>query len=910
MGLKEAVDLQSVIPAAALSRRPSRAADHAAENAALIALAQEMAASPNEILRKLVDAALTLCRAHSAGISLLDEERSRFVWPVIAGRWASFTGGGTPAGFGPCGTVCEVGAALLFAHPERDFPYLADASPPIDEALLLPFSVGGEVVGTIWVVAHDESLRFESEDLRILTNLAAFASAAYHASIARNAVARASAQRDKSEAALQQREERLARELEDAKLLQAVSSHLIGEGSAQALYEKILDAAVALLRSDMGTMQMVDPARGGLRLLAWRGFSDAFAESFEYVGPDASTTCGEALRTGRRAIASDIETCDYIAGTAACEAHLAVGVHAAQSTPLISRGGRLLGLISTHWRERHEPSEHNLRLLDVLARQAADLIERRRAEEALQESLAAQVAAREAIARSEERYRSLVDVITDVPWISDEEGSFVTPQPAWEAYTGQSWEEMRGTGWAKALHGEDRDELLAAFDRARETRSLYQASGRVWHAASRQYRYFEARATPLLQRDGSVREWVGTCTDVHERKVAEERLRQADRVKDEFLATLSHELRTPLTSIVGWAQLLSDDRLTKSESSVALATIVRSAKAQTQLIDEVLDVSQITTGKMRLRRQASDLAAIVEAAVEAVRPAAEARSIGMTLSLDRTGIGGLFVDPARIQQVVWNLLSNAIKFSPPRSTVEVTLRREDSTAVIEVRDQGVGIGRDFLPHVFERFRQADSSSSRSYMGLGLGLAIVKELTELHGGTTEVVSEEGKGACFTVRLPMTAAPAVAAPREQEQTGRAGDEDTLRGVRVLYVDDREDGRQLVGVMLGKSGAEVVSAESVDDALAAMARSKPDVVVTDIAMPVRDGYDLLASIRSNSAWETLPVVVLTAHGAVDDEARAASAGFREYLRKPVHADVLTAAVARATAREGVPPALRERR
>jgi PAS domain S-box-containing protein len=397
---------------------------------------------------------------------------------------------------------------------------------------------------------------------------------------------------------------------------------------------------------------------------------------------------------------------------------------------------------------------------------------------------------------------------------------------------------------------------------------------------------------------------LATLQDITERKLAEESLRAsaealklADRMKDEFLATLSHELRTPLTAIIGWSQLLLDGGLDPRDQRIALEAIRSSARAQAQLTEDVLDVSRIITGKVRLQRHPSDLAAVIENAVAAVRPAAEAKAIPLRLALDRE-LPAHFVDPERIQQIVWNLLANAIKFSPPSTVVEVALHRAGDETVIEVVDHGPGIPRDFLPHVFERFRQADSSSSRTYAGLGIGLALAKDLVELHGGTIDVESEEGRGSRFTVRLPrpsaehpeqtvLPLAAAASAPRA-----------LLDGIRVLYVDDREDARVLISAMLKQHGADVIPVESVDDALTALGRESLHVIVTDLAMPKRDGYDLLATVRSDTRWDHLPVLALTAQGRVDDETRAENAGFKAFLRKPIEPKELAAAVARAAA------------
>jgi signal transduction histidine kinase/ActR/RegA family two-component response regulator len=396
--------------------------------------------------------------------------------------------------------------------------------------------------------------------------------------------------------------------------------------------------------------------------------------------------------------------------------------------------------------------------------------------------------------------------------------------------------------------------------------------------------------------------WAASAVAVYEGALRESRDRlaasaqaliAADRMKDEFLATLSHELRTPLTSIVGWAHILLESDLDAREQETALQAIRASARAQTQLVDEVLDVSRIITGKMRLTRENADLAAIVEAAAATVRPAAEGRQITLRLRLDRS-IPRAFVDADRIRQVVWNLLTNALKFSPEGTHVDVVLRVEGDSAVIDVKDEGPGIPREFLPHVFERFRQADSSATRAHAGLGIGLALAKDLVELHGGSIAVESEEHRGSRFTVRMPLGTPQASRAGGARE-IARA----ELTGLRVLYVDDRDDARLLIARMLERHGADVVKAASVDEALAALAVRSPDVVMTDIAMPGRDGYDLLGAIRADRRWAQLPVLALTAQARLGDELRASQAGFQELLRKPIESDELTAAIARAAGR-----------
>lgn len=354
------VPLDAVIITDELARRPAPHSRREAENRAYLAMAQAAAEFPNRIFERLADAALDVCQAHSAGVSLLDSSQKRFYWPVIVGQWAAHAGGGTPADFGPCGTVLDLNAPQLFHRPERHFPYLLSVTPYMEEALLIPFYFHGAAAGTIWVMAHDSSRHFDSEDLRIMTNLAGFASAACQI---------VDAAREEEFAAAQH--------------LQRISTELIQSNNAGELYEKILDAATVIMRSDFSSMQMLDAERGELRLLGFRGFHPDSAKFWKWVRPASGTTCGRAMETRARVTVADVETCGFMAGTEDLDFYRRSKIRAVQSTPLLSRSGELLGMISTHWRQPHNPGERELRLLDILARQAADLMERRRSSEAL-----------------------------------------------------------------------------------------------------------------------------------------------------------------------------------------------------------------------------------------------------------------------------------------------------------------------------------------------------------------------------------------------------------------------------------------------------------------------------------------------------------------------------------------------
>jgi len=373
------------------------------------------------------------------------------------------------------------------------------------------------------------------------------------------------------------------------------------------------------------------------------------------------------------------------------------------------------------------------------------------------------------------------------------------------------------------------------------------------------------------------------------------------RTKDEFLATLSHEIRTPLNAIVGWTNILQSGKLSPELAERALATIARNASLQTQLISDLVDVSRIVTGKVRLDVRPIDPVAVIENALDTVRPAAEAKDIQIEAILNPRA-GPISGDSERLQQVVWNLLSNAIKFTPKRGRVHVRLEAINSHVQIVIEDNGPGIPADFLPHVFERFRQADSSSTRGHKGLGLGLAIVRHLVELHGGQVRAENRaERTGAVFTVSLPRRAVvnAAVSNGDSALSTPQAMSDPapSLRGIRVMLVDDEPDARELLKVGLEHSGAEVMAVESAAEVQRQLGLHRPHVLLADIEMVGTDGYTLLRQLRARRPEEggLTPAIAITAYAGPEDRIRALSAGFDLHLSKPVQLSELRVAVAR---------------
>lgn len=358
----------------------------------------------------------------------------------------------------------------------------------------------------------------------------------------------------------------------------------------------------------------------------------------------------------------------------------------------------------------------------------------------------------------------------------------------------------------------------------------------------------------------------------------------ASRTKDEFLAVLSHELRTPLTAMLGWLSILRGHKLDKKTTEHALQTIERNAKAQAQLIEDLVDVSRIVGGKLNLQVDPIELLPVIDEAIEVVRPAANAKNIEIDINYDPS-VGPVLGDAARLQQVIWNLLSNAVKFTPKGGAVHIDFRRAGSSAEILIRDNGIGIAADFLPHVFERFRQAESPVIRSQRGMGLGLAIVRHLIELHGGTVKAESEgENRGAEFTIRIPLAATTGssltAAVSRQLDSNG-----DSLSGVRILLVEDEQDARELIALVLQGSGAQVEAVDTVGDALQRLPLFMPDVLLSDIGLPLESGYDLIRQVRSlSSEINKVPAIALTAFATESDRKMSLSAGFQAHLAKPV--------------------------
>jgi PAS domain S-box-containing protein len=566
-----------------------------------------------------------------------------------------------------------------------------------------------------------------------------------------------------------QTEAAIAADLRDTQLLRDLSARLATEENIQALYQEIMAAAIALTHADAGTVQILDETMQDLLLLATQGFEQKMVDHFYRVNASSNTPCGIALRSSIRSFVDfDVPASEDPDGS--MRLHVEAGLLSAQSTPLISRSGKPIGMVSTHWRTCHRPSESELRFLDLLARQAADLIEQRQA---------------------------------------------------------------------------------------------------------------EAQRKQLLEQE----------------QAAREEAERANRIKDEFLAVLSHELRSPLNPILGWTKLLRSGKLDVTRTTYALETIERNTQLQVQLIDDLLDISRILRGKLVLAAARVDLKFVISAALETVRLAAEAKSqqIETIISPIASPVNG---DAGRLQQVVWNLLSNAIKFTPVGGRITVELSSDAISARIQVKDTGKGIKPDFLPYLFEHFRQEDGATTRKFGGLGLGLAIAKQITEMHGGMIRAESQgEGMGATFVVELPLSKNNKN--PERTRNlslsTQHSALNTSLSGLHILLVDDEPDTREFQTFVLEQGGAKVTAVASGFEALQTFNQFTPDVLVSDIGMAEMDGYALMQQIRSrlSNQDKTFPAIALTAYARDLDQQQAIAAGFHRHLTKPIEPEKLISAI-----------------
>ncbi|MDB5214030.1 MAG: Chemotaxis protein methyltransferase CheR [Myxococcaceae bacterium] len=605
------------------------------------------------------------------------------------------------------------------------------------------------------------------------------------------------------------------------------------------------------------------------------------------------------------------------------------GIRSALAVPVLSRGGHVVGalvLVSDRARAFDDRDEE---LAAVAARHAAAALENARLyEEAKDARRRAELAELE-LRAGEARVRLALDsaglgtfdynpTTGALRWDTRSRALFGLPPDALVSYS----------LFISGIHPEDRARVDAAHKRALDPYGDgdFDIEYRTLGLKDAVARWVAAKGQTFAENGRAVR-FVGTFLDVTAKKIVEQeraallareqearaeaesaraRAEAASRAKDEFLATVSHELRNPLNAILGWSRVLLEegDDLPKERRLKGLEVIARNAKAQVQLVEDILEVSRIVSGKLRLATGPVDIRSVVEASFDTVRSAAQAKGVVLENRIEE-GVGSIIADEDRIQQVLWNLLSNAVKFTPRGGSVRLDARRDAEGVVLSVVDTGEGVEPTFLPFVFERFRQADGSSTRSHGGLGLGLAIVRHLCELHGGTVQADSEGmGKGATFTVRLPIHAVPQSERAPDRVAPSKPGldvsTEARLADVHVLVLDDEEDMRDLISMILEHAGARVTRVNTVEAALKALAIECPHVAVSDLAMPGEDGYAFVKRVRAadDVMLRNLPLVAMTAYARAEDRHRVLAAGFQRHVAKPIEPAELVEALAEVAA------------
>ncbi len=523
--------------------------------------------------------------------------------------------------------------------------------------------------------------------------------------------------------------------------------------------------------------------------------------------------------------------------------------------------------------------------------------------------------AEEAARISTERFRFLAESMPLMIFTATPSGAIDYVNRELTAFTGLHSEDIYASGTWTFTHPDEMAEHSLRWNHSIETGDTFQHECRL-RRSDGVYRWHLTRASAMRDAEGNIVIWVGSSTDIDDRKSVEENLvrqyRESEtlsRAKDEFLATSSHELRTPLTSILGWSELLVTGELDADTQREALDSIRFSARAQSRLIDDMLDVSRLLTGKLELNSEMVDVGAALLLAIRAITPAAENKRIRIEKSFARDA-ARVYGDATRLQQVFWNLLSNSVKFTPEGGSIRIRLFSTESRVEVEVSDTGKGIGRDFLPRVFQSLSQEGGTSTRLHGGLGLGLSIVKQLVEMHGGTVRVESEgENRGSTFTVALPargrekaLPSSPATITEITDAPSPAKGT--VIAGLRVLVVDDEPDVLKMIAITLRGAGASVSTATSAAQALEQLSNETFDVLVSDIAMPSEDGHSLARRIRARDDDSSrIPAIALTAYGGPLQQQLALSAGFDEYVKKPFAPQALIDAVAGVARRRSEP-------
>lgn len=678
----------------------------------------------------------------------------------------------------------------------------------------------------------------------------------------------------------------LAAELADTKLLQDISTQLIQEENIDLLYEKIIDAASTIMRADCASMQMLHYERGSqgdLRLLVSRGFTTEAQAFWEWVGFDSlGSSCGAALRERKRIIVTDIEACAYMMNTEDLTFFRQIGIRACQTTPLFSRAGTLVGMISTHWHRPHQPLEYDLRLLDILTRQAADLIERKQAEEALRQS--------------EEFKRRIIESTQDCIKVLDLEGRLISMNM--QGQCGLEIDDITPyihRRWIDFWHKQDRKRAKKAVESALK-KGFGQFEGYLPTLKTQTSKWWHVIVTPILNKDNEPIQLLAVSRDITKHKNYEQNLQaavvraeEASRAKSEFLANMSHEIRTPMNAVIGLANILSMSDALSAREKEYINTLKSSADQLMTLINDMLDMSKIECSAIELEYIPFCPRKLVMDCIDVISVAAQKKGLSAAIDCQQAPIE-LIGDPLRIRQIIMNLLSNAVKFTAEGAiTVSVSgeahnVNPDNIMLLITVRDTGIGMSTETSGKIFKKFTQGDSSITRKYGGTGLGLAISKQLAELMGGSIHVESELGHGTAFTLALPLKLHTLYELPEGHFKSEVVPAHDKV--LRVLLVEDYIANILVATTILESFGYECDVAQSGREALSKLDYESFDIILMDVQMQGMDGFETTRLIRQKEANDNLsavPIIAMTAHALLGDKEKCLRAGMNDYISKP---------------------------
>jgi PAS domain S-box-containing protein len=977
--------LEAIDITAQLQSRSVRVADYAAENAALVALMQDLAGSAESVLQTLVEAIVKLCGAHSAGISLLEKRDGveQFVWRAVAGKYARFVGGTMSRTASPCGDVLDRKAPLLLARPERHYELSPTIAPAIIEILLVPFHHEGEAVGTVWAAVHDGTKRFDLEDLRVLRTLNNFAAAAYRLLSAHeserdaarrlqtktielqrlaetSAVGLTRVRRDlvyrtvnrayaelvakpaheiigkslpevigqpafeamlpyirrvlqgeaveyESELVLpcgsrfmhmnytpdieggeivgwtasimdvtsrKQSEQSAARSAKEKDALYQLAEQLQRAAGAADVYEAALQAILGAVQCHRASILLFDEANV-MRFVAWRGLSDAYRAATE----------------GHSPWTADAKNPQPLSIESVASANLDAWLHAILKNEGIAAlafipltiNDRLIGKFMAYYDEPHSFTNDELDLSLTIARQLAFAVEHQRAQAELQ----AQAAQLELITNTAPVFISYCDDQTRFKFINEAHAKRLGT--SLQDCLGKRIVDVIGADAYPSVEAQIK-RVLAGYPVEYETTIPYKSIGE---------RFMHCSYAPERDEEGNVIGFVAAVTDITDRKRAEEalreseeKLREADRRKDEFLAMLAHELRNPLAPIANAVNLLQRDATSAPIQQQSRAIIERQVARLARLVDDLLEVSRISTGRIQLHLEPVAIAEVIDRAIETARPLIQQHGHALRVELPGRAVW-VHADGARLEQVLVNLLNNAAKYTDAGGRIELRVSVENDAVALKVIDSGIGIAPDLLPRIFELFTQGERSLDRSRGGLGIGLSLVQRLVAMHGGTVAAQSEPGKGSEFTVRLPIVHPIPAAAAAEHPVLPH----DRSEALRVLVVDDNVDAAKSLALLLETVGHCVAIAHSGMAALETLDSHRPHVVLLDIGLPELDGYEIAKRVRARYSPEELVLVAMTGYGQQTDRERSKQAGFDHHLVKPAACEEIETILAECT-------------